>query len=852
MSSPQPLRRSGKLVASLKAVGAVLVCLAAILLIYREVEAFRWQDIRSSLAAVPQRVILISAALTALNYIILIGYDLIAVRTLGHPLSLRRISLASFTGFVASNNFGAVFGGTPVRARLYSAWGFSAGEMAHLIILVGSTFWLGLFALSGVVFIVTPFPIPPQLNLPFTSVRPLGIILALVALSSIALSVFRRTPIQCRGYEFTIPSPKVLALQFLVATADFLVAAGCLYVLMPPSVTIPYFEFLGIFLLAIVAIVITNVPGGVGVFEAVILTFSGADNQAAVIASLMIFRLVYFIAPLGVAVIILVLYEAHPHLKTIQRVSITAGDALGGLIPRFIAYGTMALGAILLFSGALPPIAGRVEVLKLILPLPAVEASHFLASLAGGGLLLLGRGLLRRLDGAWFGAVLLLGAACLFSLTKGLDYEEASGSFLLLLMLLLARKEFYRRGSILHPSWTTRWFTAILIVVICTTGLALFSHQHVEYSHELWWKFAFDADAPRALRAQVAVMVLLLGFAALKLFGADSLKQEHDATPEELELAAAIIKTSPKTQSNLALLGDKALLFNDEKTAFLMYGVQNRSWTVMGDPVGDRESWPELMWEFREHCDKYDAWPVFYHIAPENIPLYIDQGFVLLKLGEEARVKTSTFSMEGKRWQSLRSNFNKFRKEGTEFIVLPPEQVKDVLPRLKEISDTWLEEKQGAEKGFSLGFFDEEYLCRFPCAIVRYQGEIVAFANLWLGADKDEFAIDLMRHLDSPKRMMDYLFIELILWGKEQGYQWFNMGMAPLSGIEAHELSPAWNKMASLLYRHGDRFYSFEGLRDYKDKFAPTWSPRYLAAPGGLALPRILADVTRLIARTRD
>ena len=134
--------------------------------------------------------------------------------------------------------------------------------------------------------------------------------------------------------------------------------------------------------------------------------------------------------------------------------------------------------------------------------------------------------------------------------------------------------------------------------------------------------------------------------------------------------------------------------------------------------------------------------------------------------------------------------------------------------------------------------------------MVRHADQIVAFANMWIGAGHDEFSIDLMRYdPKSPGGLMDFLFIELLLWGKTQGYDWFNFGMAPLSGIEDRPLAPLWNKAVGLVYRHGDHFYSFTGLRQYKEKFGPTWHPKYLASPGGLALPRILADVTKLIGR---
>ena len=172
-----------------------------------------------------------------------------------------------------------------------------------------------------------------------------------------------------------------------------------------------------------------------------------------------------------------------------------------------------------------------------------------------------------------------------------------------------------------------------------------------------------------------------------------------------------------------------------------------------------------------------------------------------------------------------------------------------VLPRLREISDAWLAEKATREKGFSLGRFDADYLRRFPTAVVRQGDRIVAFGNVWVTSDKAEVAPDLMRFVpDAPQGAMEYLFIELMLWGAEEGYEWFNLGMAPLSGMEARALAPLWNRINALVYRHGEHFYNFQGLRAYKEKFDPEWSPRYLAAPGGLALPRVIADVAALIS----
>ena len=600
------------------------------------------------------------------------------------------------------------------------------------------------------------------------------------------------------------------------------------------------------------AVVFTHVPGGLGILELVIVTLAAGTAKEEVLAALLAFRAIYYLIPLGLAFGLLLGHEWWQHREQAQSIARRAGLLLGGLTPRVIALGTMLMGAVLLLSGATPTLPARLRLLRSALPLPAVEVSHFMSSLFGGGLLVLGRGLQRRLDAAWWGAAVLLTGGILFSLAKGLDYEEAIAASLVLTALIATRKRFYRKGSILHPSWTSDWIAAVFIAIFCTLWLGAFSHQHVMYHDELWWHFAFNADVSRFLRAQVGVAVLLLAFASARLLAGRAPVKLASTTSDDVDAATGIVAQSRRTSANLALLGDKTLLFNDTRSAFIMYGTRGRSWVSMGDPVGPADEWSELIWQFREECDRYDAWPVFYQVDPQRLTLYLDQGYSLLKLGEEARVDASNFTLEGGGRKRLRLNRNKLQKEGCLLEIVPRENVAALLPVLKGISDAWLAEKNGSEKGFSLGFFDERYLRRFPCAVVRRAGEPIAFANLWLGADAEEFSIDLMRYCpDGPRGLMDYLFVELLLWGQAQGYRWFNLGMAPLSGIESRELSPLWNKLASILFRHGDHFYGFGGLREYKDKFDPVWTPKYLAARGGLALPRILADVTALIGRKR-
>ena len=322
--------------------------------------------------------------------------------------------------------------------------------------------------------------------------------------------------------------------------------------------------------------------------------------------------------------------------------------------------------------------------------------------------------------------------------------------------------------------------------------------------------------------------------------------------PEDISAAAMIVQKSGSAASNLALLEDKFYLFNANRTSFIMFGVQGRSWVSMGNPVGPEAEWPELIWRFRELTDRYGGWTVFYEIPGEAVHYYMELGLTVTKLGEEARVHIPDFSMEGGRRKELRRNCRKFKKEGYRFEMVSQERVPDILPQLKKISDAWLNEKNTLEKRFSLGCFSPAYLSRFQMATIQKDGKIIAFANIWQSTGKEEISVDLMRYHPeiAPGGIMDFMFTELISWSSRQNYKWFNLGMAPLTGLEDHFLAPLWNRLAAFVADHGDHFYNFNGLRQYKNKFGPVWRPNFLISPGGLALPQVLIGLLSLISGT--
>ena len=378
--------------------------------------------------------------------------------------------------------------------------------------------------------------------------------------------------------------------------------------------------------------------------------------------------------------------------------------------------------------------------------------------------------------------------------------------------------------------------------------LGLFAFEHVEYSRELWWQFELGREAARFLRASVGAAV------AVALFGLWRLTQPapHQApAPGDDDLAdcGRAIAAQSSTSPYLVYLRDKAVLFDEARDAFVMYGVHGRTWVALGDPVGPPARAADLVRMFLERCEDFAGVPVFYEVGKGGLHLYADFGLAFVKVGEEARVELPSFTLEGARAKEHRNALRRLEREGGEFRLVPTDEVAARMEELRAVSDDWRGERPGAEKGFSLGFFDADYVRRFPVAVVEVAGRIVAFANLWPGPGGVELSVDLMRHRrDAPHGVMDALFVHLLRWGREQGYRWFVLGMAPLSGFERSPVAPLWARLGSFLYRHGEALYNFQGLRAYKEKFGPVWEPRYLAYPGGLALPRILTDVTALVA----
>ncbi len=472
----------------LRYIGPVLIsCIfvGAVYLLYHKLKAYSIEQIRESLSQIPQWRIWASVGLMIVNYLILIGYDWLALVAIKKPLPLQRTALVSFIGQAVSYNFGALLGGTTVRYRFYASWGFSLHDIVRLVLMLAVTFWVGALGLCGLAFIIAPPEIPLELlnKMPIKDVRILGALLLGVTLVYFVACHFVRKPIQVFGKEFEFPKLKIALLQALVAGIDLIVAAGCMYVLLPGDLGISFVNFLPSYLMAQVAVVLTHVPGGVGVFELVILHLTHTPREQVVIAAVLCFRIIYFILPVLAAALFLAIYEARQNKAALRD----AGRWVSVFSPSINAWATFCAGLILLVVTVLP-VWSHDHVFHVVDWGGSVSLLlHWLCAFSGAVLLFLSCGLEMRQVRAWYLSLFFLSLGLVCALLKGVNILAALMIFLVLLAVFLGSKRFYRKSIFWQHPMPLRWVAASWLVLLGCLGLAylLFERQNENLLHKL-------------------------------------------------------------------------------------------------------------------------------------------------------------------------------------------------------------------------------------------------------------------------------------------------------------------------------------------------------------------------------
>lgn len=850
----------------------LVMLVLAVMAIYHMLREVKAQELWIGLQGIPLSSLALSVLFMALSFVFMIGYDASALFYLKKRLPWRTVALGAFTGYAFSNTVGmALVSGASIRYRIYVEAGLDGMDIAKIAAFCALAFGIGAHVVAAAGLAVHPELLADRLSLPADVLRGVGIFgLALAAAVLLWLAPKPRH-ITLWKWQVDMPGWRLSLTQLAITVFDILFSVACLYALLPAG-SVPFGSLVLVFVLAAALGVASHVPAGFGVFEAVMIAALGDHvPMAQLMVALVLFRVIYNLLPLSIAMLLLVwrevrLAQGRPVRHLVDEHSPTAkegglrapmgapivmlGDWGARLVPLAAAGLMFIAGLVMLASAALPSVPERLVMLNETLPWVLVEISHVLAALVGLSLLFLARGLQRRLNGAYVLSMVLLALGVVFNLFKGVDYEEAGVLASVALVLFLSRKEFYRRTHLLDSPFSGGWFAAVFAALVGMLALSFFAFKDVAYTHALWWQFGLDQEAARSLRATLGVGVGV-AFLGLMVLLRPPLRVPHEPNAAVLAHAQAIVAAQDHAAANLALLGDKSIMLNADGDAFIMFARQGSSFIALGDVVGGSvggAAAEDLSWQFRELVSREGGRIAFYQVRPAMLPLYLDMGLAPLKIGEEAVVPLTDFELKGKRHEANRYVLNRGERVGLSFEYIAASRWDEVFDEVRAISDAWLAQRKAREKQFSLGVFDAAYVRHFDLAVVRFQGRIVAFVTLLSTANRVEVTTDVMRQLaDAPRDAVRFMLLKLMLHLKPLGVQRFSMAMAPLSGLEGHRYAPVWQRIGAAVYQYGGAYYNFSGVRQFKEQFYPQWEPRYLVTQGGLDPAIIMADVAMLI-----
>jgi uncharacterized membrane protein YbhN (UPF0104 family) len=285
----------------------VLIFVLAVFALRHILREVTVDDVLDSLDSVTRRALVESVLLACGSYFMLTFYEMLAVRGVGRRLPFRRTALTSFIAFSISHSSGlsSISGGS-IRYRSYAPLGLTALEIAGIMTLLTLTFWLGVSTMLGLSFVLSSGFAVPVLHLSIWEIRALGVLLLCLVVAYATISQIKHDkPVRIGKRLITMPPLRVTVAQWLSASTDLCLLSGALYVLLADYVPISYINFVGIFVLAVQLGILSNVPGGLGVFESVLLGLLPGSPSDDVLGAILLYRVIYYIAPFFLALALL-------------------------------------------------------------------------------------------------------------------------------------------------------------------------------------------------------------------------------------------------------------------------------------------------------------------------------------------------------------------------------------------------------------------------------------------------------------------------------------------------------------------------------------------------------------------
>ena len=516
--------RLKKLLRHAPALLGVVLLVGAIYVVQREFRNLKLEDIATAVQAIPARALVLAFGWTVLSYGVLTFYDRLGTIYAGHKVSYGRVSFASFCAYALSHNLGfAAVSGAAVRYRLYAHWGLTPIQIAKVVAFCSLTFALGGMVLGGAILFLEPGSIPFfGEHLPHWMLYGVGVLLWAVVGAYVTLArVFG--VVRLFGHEVGLPGWRMAIVQVVLATVDVAITASIFYTLLPHAPGLTWLIFLGVYVASYTAGLAANLPGGIGVFDtAMLLGLAPYLDAPVVIGAIVVFRLYYYVIPLFIAGGLFAGNELL--LRGTAVLGKVRGPARSEALSRWrepdfavaAATGVVALsGALLLALGVLAPVPDLTWIDPDFADL-ATQASQFVPSLIGAGLIVLAIGLSQRVNLAWGATIVLLLVGAAFTAAQGERLWIAGVLVMAVMLLAPFRACFYRHARLFSGPMQLDDAMPLFGLIGCILALAAFE-RHVRYlSNNSWWEIVLSRHVPNSVRAAVALTVAL---ARLALWG---------------------------------------------------------------------------------------------------------------------------------------------------------------------------------------------------------------------------------------------------------------------------------------------------------------------------------------------
>lgn len=523
---------------------------------------------------------------------------------------------------------------------------------------------------------------------------------------------------------------------------------------------------------------------------------------------------------------------------------------------RVAAVLTAIMGIVNMVSAATPGLRSRVRWLAGISPLEVRFGSHLTAVLLGFALVVLAYGLWRHKHTAWLLTLAVLLGSTAAHLLKGLDFEEASLALALAIYLWMIRKQFRARSD--PPS--VRQGIGVLVVALLftlaygTVGFYLLDRQFgmnfslgdaLVETFTMFTRFYDLGLEPtsrfaRFFASSIYVVGAVTFVAALWMSLRPVVLRSSASSADQARARQIIEEHGRSSLARFALFPDKSYWFSPGGSV-VAYASHAGVAIVLGDPIGPEPDLAEAVAGFGEECARNDWAPAFYQTAADTVDIYRRRGYTMLCIGHEAIVDLAQFTLSGNANKPVRAAVNHAIKAGCTTEVQTPPLPATLVDELRSVSDEWLAAMHGSERRFSFGWFEEAYVCASVVVLLRTGDGVVAFLNVAPEYTRSEVGVDLMRRRrDLPSGSMEALFVALFRWAREQGYATVNLGLSALSGVGEHSADPAAERALHVIYENVDQFYHFKGLHNFKQKFQPLWTPRYLMFTSYATLPGVI------------